>query len=91
MESFTFRDITLCSPVYVNGCFAETCSLQLQFRRISEARNQPEVLASKASVGFRWTTRLYIPDVTLHKYCCEILNPTHYVLYLYHPSGYVIA
>jgi hypothetical protein len=44
MKSSVFWDITLCSLLKVNHCFRQTCHLHLQGWRISQARNQREVL-----------------------------------------------
>jgi hypothetical protein len=35
-----FWDVTVCSPLKVNGPFGGTCNLLFQGRRISQARNQ---------------------------------------------------
>jgi hypothetical protein len=42
MKSAIFWDITRCSPLKVNGRFERAVCLQLQGRRMSQARNQPE-------------------------------------------------
>jgi hypothetical protein len=42
MKSSIFWDITSCSPLKVNRCFGESCSLHLQGRGMSRARNQRE-------------------------------------------------
>jgi hypothetical protein len=45
MKSFIFWDITPCSPLKMNQRFGEICRLHLQGRRMSQARNQPGLLA----------------------------------------------
>jgi hypothetical protein len=42
LKSFTFWDITPCSPSKVNRRFGGTCRLHLQGQRISQARSQCE-------------------------------------------------
>jgi hypothetical protein len=44
MKSSTFWDITLCSPLKVNGSFTEPCCLYLQCSRIRQPRNQHEAV-----------------------------------------------
>jgi hypothetical protein len=50
MKSFIFWDITPCSTAKVNRCFVETYRLHLQWRRVSQARNQHESGNEQTSV-----------------------------------------
>jgi hypothetical protein len=44
-----FWDVALCCPLKVNQGFGRTCRLQLQGRRISQARKQREAVRGTAS------------------------------------------
>jgi hypothetical protein len=89
LNSSTFRDITQCSPLKVNGHFGETFRPHLQGRRKSKikVRNRlheylfyaiPEDgrdIFLETSVDFHQTTRRYIPeDIILRNYRCENLK-----------------
>jgi hypothetical protein len=51
LNSSIFWNITPCSPLKTNRRFWGTCRLQLQDRRVSQARNQHEA-GSKQSLFF---------------------------------------
>jgi hypothetical protein len=51
MKNSVFRDITLCSPLKVNGRFKGTYHNHLQVRTISQARNQHEADSKQGLLG----------------------------------------
>jgi hypothetical protein len=55
IKSSIFRDIIPCSPLKINQRFGGTCRFNLQYRRISQARNQHEV-GSKHRWFLAWVT-----------------------------------
>jgi hypothetical protein len=80
-----FWDKMPCNPLRVNRRFGGRCRLNLQDRRISQARNQAwkhvasiapiATCSSETSVEFQWITPPYIPeDKTLHYHRCEYLK-----------------
>jgi hypothetical protein len=61
MKNSIFWDITRLSPLKVNRPFGGTCRLQLQVRRISQARWEYESGAKQSSIDFQ-TTLCYVPE-----------------------------
>jgi hypothetical protein len=59
MNSFSW-DITSCIPLNVNRRFGRKCRLQLQSRRMNQARNYHEGVREQMSVDFQRTARRYI-------------------------------
>jgi hypothetical protein len=57
MESSIFWDITPCSPFKISRWFGWTCRLQLQGRRISQARDQCESRWQAEDLAFRLVSR----------------------------------
>jgi hypothetical protein len=45
MKTSIFPDITPFSPLKINGCFGGKCRLNLQDRRVRQARNQAVITA----------------------------------------------
>jgi hypothetical protein len=66
MKSSTFRDITPCSLLKVNGHFGGTFCLHRQGRRISQERNQHEA-GSKQSLIFNGLHGIMSQKVELFK------------------------
>jgi hypothetical protein len=69
LNNAVFWDITLCSPLKVNGRFGRTYHLDLQARRIGQETDKHEasirqskaICSSETSVDFELTTRRYMP------------------------------
>jgi hypothetical protein len=88
-----FWDITPCNVSKVNRLFGVICRLDLQGRRISQARNSMKQVARRAiflwNVDFQRTTRRYIPeDITLRNHRCENLK-SYILLTYFNESGNV--
>jgi hypothetical protein len=68
MKSFTFWDITPCSPLKV--CLTPAFTL-VSFPAYSSTLKKEAMCSSETMVDFQWTTRRYIPeDKTLHNHNC---------------------
>jgi hypothetical protein len=58
MKNTMFLAKTSCSPLKVNGLFGETYRLQLQRRRIRQARNQREAATLVSCLAYSSTLKI---------------------------------